>query len=352
MLYDLHITPANRMEKINRLLNLLVINFLVFLLGLEGASYGQIRNSQNEPILGYSGAVLLLGIIGRIDHMAFNSKEGLVYVAALGNNTVEVVDLRTKKVIHSILGLDEPQGIRYIPESNSLVVANGGNGECKVFDAQSYQLKKSILLGVDADNVRYDPISHKIFIGYGAGAIAVIDAVSLRLTSKIDLPGHPESFQFDSKNKLYVNVPEAHLIVVIDLNQEKIIYKWKIDEASSNFPMALDEYNHRLFIGCRRPYRLLILDSQTGKLISAQNADNDMDDIYYDSKSGVIFMSCGSGYIDTFRQVSPDKYEALAKVESSPGARTSLFIPELKQLIVAVPARSDQEARLLIYNKN
>jgi YVTN family beta-propeller protein len=171
--------------------------------------------------------IQLPNVSGQIDHLAYVNKNQTVFVAALGNNTVEVVDLKTKKVIQNIKGLHEPQGIKYIPENNTVFVANGGDGECDIYNADTYQLIKSIKMpGGDADNVRYDITSGKIFVGYGDGGIAVLDAKTFRQLADVKLPGHPESFQLsaDSK-KIYVNVPDVQILATIGLEKNTITDK-------------------------------------------------------------------------------------------------------------------------------
>jgi DNA-binding beta-propeller fold protein YncE len=297
-------------------------------------------------------SIPLAGIKGRIDHMAFDSKRQFIYVAALGNNTVEVVDLRNEKSVYSIKGLSEPQGIRYIPESNAIFIANGNTGECDVFNADSYKKITSIKLESDADNVRYDPESNKVYVGYGDGGIAIIDAKSFKQLADIKLPGHPESFQLDAvSGQLFVNIPDAKLIATIDLNKKSTIDKWKVEIATSNFPMAMDSKNHRLFIGCRNPAKLLTINSDNGTIISTSDIDSDTDDVFYDNSSNQIYVSCGGGYVDVFKRDGSDKYVTVSRIESRSGARTSLYVPELNQLIVAAPARSGSEAQLMIYEK-
>jgi YVTN family beta-propeller protein len=309
------------------------------------------KNNSLKPPLKLIASVPLPGVSGRIDHLAYNSRKQQVYVAALGNNTVEVVDLKSNKVIQTIKGLNEPQGIRYISETNVIFVANGGNGECAVFDAETYKPVATVKLGGDADNVRYNPATSQIFVGYGEGAIAILDGKTYKQLADIKLAGHPESFQLENDSKIYVNVPDAHLLEVIDLKKNTIAEKWKIEAATANFPMALDVVNHRLFIGCRHPAKLLVINTETGKTVASLDTNGDTDDIFFDTATRQIFMSCGDGSVDTFGQISPDKYEAVSKIETRSGARTALFIPELNQVIVAAPARSGKEAQLMVYEK-
>jgi YVTN family beta-propeller protein len=298
----------------------------------------------------FVASIQLPDVTGRIDHLAYDSKNRTVFVAALGNNTVEVVDLKSQKVIHTIKGLHEPQGIKYIPENNVIFVANGENGECDVYNADSYQLITSIKLAGDADNVRYDSSSERIFVGFGDGAIAIIDAKTYKQLSEIKLPGHPESFQLDNDAKrIFVNVPDALIVATLDLEKKSITDKWKMENATANFPMALDSKNHRLFIGCRNPAKLLVINSETGKTINQIDISSDTDDVFYNGSSKQIYISCGGGFIDIVSQIDPDNYKSISRVESRSGARTSLFIPELNQLLVAAPAHAGNEAQLMIY---
>src|SRR4051812_43296596 len=153
------------------------------------------------------------GVNSRIDHLTINLANKTIYVAALGNNTVEVVDLNKGTVIHSIKGLDEPQGVCYLSAQNELVVANGGNGNCVFYNAATYAITATVHVGTDADNIRYDATGGKIYVGYGNGGIAVIDAVTHQQVSNVQLPAHPESLQIDRKhNLLFVNVPDNNSI--------------------------------------------------------------------------------------------------------------------------------------------
>lgn len=311
----------------------------------------QAQTQLNNTSLKLVTSISLPDVNGRIDHFAFDAARQILFVAALGNNSVEVIDLKNKKVIHSIKNLHEPQGLLFIPENNSIFVANGDNGECDVFNENTFQKTNTIQLPGDADNVRYDATTKKIYVGYGNGGIAVIDAISFKLLNEIKLDAHPESFQINkAANKIYVNVPDEKQIEIIDLRKNLVIGKWKMTEATSNFPMALDSVNHRLFIGCRHPSKLLVVDSQTGKTILIFNIDSDTDDIFYNSYNKEIYVGCGSGYVDIFKQSNTNTYIMEGKIITRSGARTSLFIPELNQLIVAAPSHQGREAELFVYN--
>lgn len=326
--------------------SIIILFLCVCLYACKGQSY-----AQNQP-LQLLAAIPLPRVSGRIDHMAFDDKQQLLFIAALGNNTVEVVDLKAKKIIHSIKGVSEPQGIAYIPQSNSIAVASGGNGECAIFNAASFQKIAAIQLGGDADNIRYDSTKKIIYVGYGNGAIAGIDATTFKQIEDIKLAGHPESFQLDNTlGKIFVNVPTAQMIEVIDLQKKMAVDKWPLQEAKANFPMSLDKTGHRLFVGCRHPAKLLVIDTQTGKTITALNTGSDADDVFYNNLSKQIYLSCGSGFINVFKQADINHYTMVAKISTHAGARTSLWLPRLNQLVVASPSRFNGNAQLFIYQK-
>jgi DNA-binding beta-propeller fold protein YncE len=306
--------------------------------------------SVQSKALPFSGSIAMQGVSGRIDHLAFDPHMQRIFVAALGNHTIEVVDLKSGKVTNSIKGLSEPQGLAYISVNHSLFVANGGNGECGVYNGYNFEKTASIQLSGDADNVRYDSVHQRIYVGYGEGGIAIIDAGTFKQLNDIKLEGHPESFQLDmTADKLYVNVPDKQEVDVIDLAKQQVTDRWKLSEAKSNYPMSLDAENHRLFIGCRHPAKLLVLDTKTGKLISSINTDSDADDVFYHQKNKSIYLSCGEGHVDIIKQSGPDSYIIAEKVPTRSGARTSLLIREMNLLIVAAPKTMSSGSSLLLY---
>ncbi len=302
-------------------------------------------------LLQLNKTIPLAEVKGRIDHLDVNLKDKIVYMAALGNNSLEVVDISTGKLIHSIKGLDEPQGVGYIPQKNEIVVANGGSGDCYFYDAGNFNKVATLHLGSDADDVRYDSAEKKIYIGYGKGGIAVIDADSHQLIGDVKLPAHPESFQLDKKlNLLFVNLPDAHLVGVVDLKQLKLADRWERSTPSANFPMAIDTIHHRVLVGYRHPARLVVYDSQTRKELAANEMTGDADDLYYDANTGEVLVSGGEGAISIFQQQGDNIYRQIANIPTRSGARTSLLVPELKVFVVAARAVSGKPAELLVYS--
>lgn len=319
---------------------------LVFLLSCGGTPD---TTHLEKEVLHPETKIALAGVDGRIDHLTYDPAGHRVFVAALGNNTVEVVDLATQARIHTMTGLHEPQGVCYIPASGRLAVANGDNGVCMFYDGKDYSEVGSIPLGGDADNVRYD--GRRLYVGYGGGAIALIDPMMMKPVGDMALTGHPESFQLDDSGRIYINVPDENEIVVGDLigprggaGNSGVTARWKNKGASANFPMALDARDGHLFVVYRHPAQLRMLDCHTGALLSSTPCVGDADDVFYDAGTGFVMVTGGEGYIDVFRGGTLINHIATRK-----GARTSLWLPDRHKLVVAVPARGGEPAALWVY---
>jgi DNA-binding beta-propeller fold protein YncE len=258
--------------------------------------------------------------------------------------------LRNGQRSHSITGLGAPQGIAYIPELDRLFIANDKGGICKIYDAKSFQMVGELDLKDDADNVRYDQATKKIYVGFGSGGIAVVNAPDAKQISSIKLTAHPEAFELEKNGKrIFVNVPNSRHLAVIDRDKGQVINTWKTDLAFGNFPMALDEANHRLFVGCRLPSKLVVLNTDSGDIVAKANISGDPDDVFYDGKRRRIYAICGAGKIDVVEQTDANTYKASAKIDTANGARTGLFVPERDTLFVAVPHRGSQQAEIRCY---
>ena len=286
------------------------------------------------------------GVKGRIDHIAVDVKSRRVFVAALENNTVEVVDLSSGKATDRIRDIEEPKGIVFLPDSNQLVVTSGGDGTCRFYDASSLKLIESVQCGGDADNLRFDAASQRLYVGYGNGGLAVIDSAKRRLISEIKLGAHPESFQLESRGpRIFVNVPRARQVAVVDRDKGTVTAKW-ILSAESNYPMALDEGRHRLFIGCRNPSKLILIDTESGKETESLDCSGDVDDIFVNPGTGKSYLACGEGIIDIFEWTDSGVRRS-DRIPTAPGARTSLYAGG--DLLLAVPARGERLAELRVY---
>jgi len=315
--------------------------------------------SQDQPSVPERSPLLLVQEIplpnvgGRIDHFTFDAKRKRVIGAALGNNTVEVVDTFAGRDIHSITGAAAPQGVVYVADLDKLFVANGTDGKLRIYDGDSFKLLNTVDIGEDADNVRYDPVEKKVYVAFGGdegGGIAVIDAASgKRLEDAAKLDAHPESFQIaTSKSAIYANIATKAKVVVIDRATHKVT-EWPLKTGKANYPMAFDEADHRVFVVTRKPAQLVVLDSDSGATVGSVPCVSDADDLYYDAGRKRIYVPGGEGFISVIQQIDADHYRPLAKIPTTVGARTGLWYEKRDRFYLAVPASSKQGAALWVY---
>ncbi|HEX5507542.1 MAG TPA: hypothetical protein VFX37_03475 [Pseudolabrys sp.] len=287
-------------------------------------------------------------VIGRIDHMAIDLPRRRLFVAELGNGSVGVVDLGTQKVVHRITGLKEPQGVAYVAANDTLYVADGGDGSLRKFHGPDYVPARRIDLGEDADNIRVDAANHRLLVGYGSGAIGVVDFASRKQVEAFTLKAHPESFQLDrTLRNIFVNVPNARSIVVLDGVSGRGLASWPMPY-KANFAMALDQKRRRVLTVFRQPAKLVAFDERTGARAGETNVCGDADDIFLDAKRDRIYISCGEGFIDVLNAGDP-KYKKLARIRTVAGARTALFVPEMDRLLLAVRASPENRASIWVY---
>ena len=328
--------------------------FIPSLLLLSSLAVGQ-----QPAALSLKTSIALPNVNGRMDHFAVDVKGQRLFVSALGNHTVEVLDVQGGKRLKTLPDLDEPQGLYFDAAANRLFVATG-DGNVRIFDGAGFQLLATIKLSDDADNVRYDARNRKVVVGYGgekvqrsrpegSGALAFLDTNG-KPTGEIVVDAHPESFQLERKGtRVFVNVPDKSEIQVADVSNKTILDRWPTAAARACFPMALDEWHERVFVGCRNPARLLVFDASTGKSVGSTDIVGDTDDLFYDAPRRRIYIIGGQGFIDVLQQQDPDHYEGIARYRTPPGSRTGLYVPEWRRLFVAVPHRGQQDCQILIF---
>jgi hypothetical protein len=317
--------------------------------------YAQQTQSESDVIrpMVLTEAIPLEGVKGRFDHFATSGK--LLFVSALGNNTVEVIGISSRTLEHTITGVPNPQGVAYAPDVNKLFVASS-KGKLYIYDGTSFDLITSIDFHGDVDNLRYDAVKKRVYVGYGdeeEAAIGTVDATTnKRLDEQYKTGAHPESFQLETSGPhIYVNLPDLKQIAVIDRTNGNIA-RWPLS-IEHNFPMALNEEDHRLFVATHEPARMAVFDTNTGKMIAALPSVQDADDLYFDASRKRIYMAGGEGFIYVFQQKDADHYELLTKIATSLGARTAGYFGKGKKgfdrFFLAVPARADHGAEIWIY---
>jgi DNA-binding beta-propeller fold protein YncE len=323
---------------------------VVFLISMAAPDHTT-RAATDAPPLRLVQTIPLPGVEGRIDHLAVDLAGQRLFVAALGNDTVEIVDLKKGARAQSLAGFKEPQGLAYLPETKTVAVANGGDGLVTLLDGTSLKPTKMIAFGDDADNLRYDPARKRLYVGYGNGALGAYDVAKGTRLPDIPLDAHPESFQLDAASgRIYVNVASLQKVAVIDANRDAVAATWPVSAGAANFPMALDASHHRLFVVTRRPPHLVVFDTETGKTVATLEADGDADDLFYDAAQHRLYGCFGAGSVMAYAQNDPDHYTVLAKIPTMAGARTGLFSADLRRLFVAVPHRANPRAEIRVFD--
>jgi DNA-binding beta-propeller fold protein YncE len=344
----------------NRIATLLLLQVLLLPVGAVG---------QASPVLVLKTRIALANVKGRMDHLGVDVKGQRLFATAIDNRTLEVVDVKARRQVHTIADLDRPQAAFYDASTNRLFVACGGDGTVKIFDGTTFQLVQTVKLSSDADNVRYDARSKRVLVGYGGekflagkvvrgqgdGALAFLDSTGKK-TGEIAIDAHPESFQLEkSGTRVFVNVPDRQEIQVADVAKGSVLAHWPVTNCTDNFPMTLDETHHRLFVGCRMPASLLVFDTENGKRVASIEAVSS-DDIFYDASKGRVYVlgqtvssGLGSGLMDVFQQKDADHYDKIASYPTGSGAWTGFFVPEWGTLFVSVRGQGERSAEILVY---
>jgi YVTN family beta-propeller protein len=321
-----------------------VVSFLAFsLLGIPSSV-----TAQEKAMMRLESKIALGNVAGRIDHLAFDAAGGRLFIAELGNNTVGVVSVEKRAVIHRITGLSEPQGVAFLDSDRTLYVANAGDGVVHTFRGDDFAEHGRIALGSDADNIRFDATDKRLVVGHGSGALAVIDPATRKTVATYPLKAHPESFQIDeTRNRIFVNLPEAHAVAVLERSSGRLLAQWQLTHVA-NFPMALDPAQPRLFTVFRKPARLVAYSTEDGKTFADVAVCGDADDVFFDAKRQRVYVVCGEGFVDVFD--GRGKPERVGRVPTSEGARTGLFVPALDRLFVAARANSKEPATLWVFS--
>jgi DNA-binding beta-propeller fold protein YncE len=318
----------------------------VFFLALASA----LARAAGDPPLELIGTIPLPGVKGRIDHLAVDVRGHRLFVAALGNDTLEVLDTEGMRHLSSIRGFGEPQGVSYLAEQNAIFVANGSANRVDILDGASLAVIKQIGNMADADNLRYDAAAKRILVGFGGGALRLLNAATGEASGEVKLAAHPESFQLEvGGSRIFVNVPKAGHVAVVDREKLSVIATWPVPGAKANFPMALDEKARRLFVGARSPATMLVYDIDTGKVVAKKLIGEDPDDLFFDAVRKRVYVICGTGHVEVFRQETADRYVLEGSPLTSPWARTGLFVPEEDRLYVAGAAVGRWPSQVFVF---
>jgi DNA-binding beta-propeller fold protein YncE len=293
---------------------------------------------------------------GNFDHFAIDLKGQRLFATPEGYKSVLVFDVKTGQLMHTISGIEKPHAVLYREDLGRLYVTDGEAGDLKIFDSTTYKLLSSVKLLEDADSIGYDPATKYLYIDNGGGDVheafsmlSVVDTTAGKKLADIKIDGDTlEAMALEkSSPKMYVNNKAKNQVDVVDREKREVVASWPVTKCKTNVAMAFDEANHRLFIGCRSG-KISVLDTQTGKEVTALLITKGVDDIVYDPASKRIYASC-DGNADVYEQSDADNYKLLGKVATAPMGRTALLVPQLKRYFVAVPQLGTTNAEVLVF---
>jgi DNA-binding beta-propeller fold protein YncE len=288
--------------------------------------------------------IQLKGKAGNLDHLTLDAKRDRLLVANKTNNTLDVVDLKLGTLLKQIANQTSIQGIAYAGDVDRVFVGLGTNGLCNVFDGETYKAVKTIKFADDCDNVRYNPKTQLVYVAHAEKSLGVINAKTNALKADIKLPAAAEAFILEvGRPRAYVAAPSPCQIVVIDTDKNEVATTYPVKAAGDAHPIALDETAHRIYLGCRKEPKVVILDTESGKEVGETAIPNDVDDLFLDTKRKRIYASCGEGFIAVLKVTDADHVELLEKIPTAKGARTCFYVADTGKLYLAVPRQEGKE---------
>jgi DNA-binding beta-propeller fold protein YncE len=344
--------------------------------------------AQTNPPLKQIQSIPMPNVEGYFDHPAVDIKGQRLFVPGEHQRTIEIIDLRAGKDIHSITGLEgNPRKIVYIPESNQIWV-DLGSGVAKSFDAGTYEPLKTVQLNPtstpeekrEPDNGILDKATGLFYIGDRGdrskegtkGSLEIVDTKQGTYAGSITLEDNdPAGLALDTSNsKLYVVLGATSRVAVIDRQKREVVAMWPISpDAPLPHALGFDQAHHRLFIGSRvkkghiyKPGKMVVMNSDNGNIVQVLDSEGGVDEVQYEPASKRVYFTGTTGYVDVFKQTDPDHYERLGLVPTSVIAKTSILVPELKRFYAIVPKhivltppvpesaeKAVEDARVLVY---
>ena len=299
----------------------------------------------------------MTNVANHFDHFEVDLKRHRLFVTPEDNKTVEVYDLQTGKLVHSIGGIGMAHGVLYRPDIDEVFVTDGIVGSLKTFAGDDYKLIRETKLLVDADSIGYDPKTHYLYIDNG-GRDAGLDYCLVSIVNT-DTGEHMGDIKIDSNRveamkleiggpRIFLNATEKSEVAVINREKRAVVARWPVTGGKVNVGVALDEAHHRLFIACREG-KLMVMDSDTGKVLQTLPIATGVDDIVYDPVSKRIYVACGEGFVNVYQQSDADHYKAIGKIATGPLGKTGKLVPEVDKYFVAVPPHGKTSAEVMVF---
>jgi len=317
--------------------------------------------AQEKAPLKLVQTVSVPGLARKWDHFGVDLKGNRLFVTSEDEPAIEIFDLKTNMHLRSLTEFKEPHNVLPLPELNKIYVVDGEASEIKVLDYESYKLIGHIPLSIDADPIAYDPATKYLYVVNGGREaktpyclVSVVDTATDKKLADMKLESNRlESMALEkSGQKLFVNMTGVNAIGVVDRQKRAVVQTWPITAAKENVPMQYDETTHRLFVVTRKPSKLVVVNTDTGKEVTSLDVADYVDDLAYDAAHHRLYVPAGGGdgAISVVEQRGADDYKVVATIPTKPGAKTARLVPELNKYYVGVPAKDKQEAQILVFD--
>jgi len=309
-----------------------------------------VQAQETNALLTLEKIIPLPEIQGGFNHMSADAERHRLFVTATTRKTLEIIDLKSGKTLRSLAGEGSAAAL-FAPEFNQLYVTR--QHHVCFYDGSNFELLTKVDVQCGLDELEYKPAARRLYVGCMTSnntAIAVISLPDGKLMGEIKLPAKPQGFAVEQKgSRIFVNLPSLKEVTVLDSVNQKVIDAWPLIDVVGNYPMALDESNHRLFVGCRSPAQLLVLDTTTGKTVATVPISADTDDLSYDAAHKRIYIACRKGFLDVIQQLDANHYQSGGHYSTPSGSRNGSLAPGANEYYLAVPANGNREAEIRIY---
>lgn len=320
-------------------------------------------SSQEKAPLRLMQTISLPGVTRRWDHFGVDLKGNRLFVASEEDPAVEIFDLKTNKHLRALTDFKEPHNVLVFPERNEIFVVDGEASEIKILKYDSYELTGRVGLTIDADPIAYDSATGYLYVVNGGREahtpyclISVVDTKSGKKLADMMLETNRlESMAIEnSTSRLFVNMTGVDKIGVVDRNKRAVVATWPITAGEQNVPMQYDEARHRLFVVTRKPSRLVVVNTDTGKEVTSVPVAEYADDLAYDTPHHRLYVACGGlqgaqGAVSVIEQRDADNYQVVATIPTKPGAKTARLVPELNRYYVGVPGTAKDAPQILVF---
>jgi len=308
---------------------------LRLLLAVQITSFAQVQSSKSTPSEAgpyHVSQTFHVGGEGGWDYLTVDPERKLLYVPR--STHTMVLDANTGKTVADIPGQKRNHGVAIVASAGRGFITDGADASVTVFDLKTYAVLGKVKTADDSDGVIYDPASGKVLVVCGDAGVLVpiapdLDLATGKADAAVELGGKPEFLAADGWGKAYINLVDKDQVAVVDTKAMKVVNKWPTTPGGSPVGMSMDPARRRLFIGCRKPQKLIVMGANDGKVLADLAIGAGVDATKFD---GDAFASCGDGTLAVARETAPALFQVIQTVQTPRGARTMGIDPRTHAL--------------------